>query len=151
MAEPAPPPVARRRGGGPFAWILAGIAFVIGIGAGAVAVALLSEDSERLPATATTTVTAPPPAGAASGTESAAVTAQITVNEACIEAINAVQDAYDAITELGEAAKQFDIARLDAIVQRLQPIQTNLQNDIAACNVTTDISAFTPSASPTTR
>ena len=32
--------------------------------------------------------------------------------------------------------------RLDDIVRRLQPIQANLQNDIAACNVTTAVSAF---------
>ena len=76
---------------------------------------------------------------------------QITVNDACIRAINASQDAYQAITELGDAAKQFDIARLDAIIRRLQPIQTNLQNDIAACNITTKVSASAPSTSPTTR
>jgi hypothetical protein len=108
MAEPAPPPVARRRRGGPFAWILAGIAFVLGIGVGAAAIALLSEDSERLPASAPTTISAPPPTSAASGTETAALTAQITVNDACIRAINTAQDAFQAITELGDAAKQFD-------------------------------------------
>lgn len=151
MAEPAAPRVARRRGGGPLTWILAGVAFVIGIGAGAVAVALLGEDSARLPAASTTTVSAPPATGAATGTQTAAVTAQITVNQACIRAINTAQDAYQAITELGDAAKQFDIARLDAIVQRLQPIQTNLQNDIAACNITGNVSAATPATSPTTR
>ena len=53
--------------------------------------------------------------------------------------------------ELADAAQQFDIARLDAIVRRLHPIQTNLQNDIAACNVTTTVSASAPSTSPTTR
>ena len=151
MAEPASPPVARRRGGGPFAWILAGAAFVLGIGTGAVAVALLGEDSARSPAAATTTVSAPPATGAASGPATADVTAQVTVNQACIQAINAAQDAFQAITELGDAAKQFDISRLDAIVQRLQPIQSNLQNDIAACNITTSISPSTPSTSPTTR
>ena len=106
---------------------------------------------QGLPAAAPTTVSAPPATGAASGTETAAVTAQITVNDACVRAINASQDAYQAITELGDAAKQFDIARLDAIVRRLQPIQTNLQNDIAACNITTKVSASAPSTSPTTR
>ena len=151
MAEPAPPPVTRRRRGGPFAWVLAGVAFVLGIGVGAVAIALLSEDSPGLPAAAPTTVSVPPATSAASGTETAAVTAQITVNDACVRAINASQDAYQAITELGDAAKQFDIARLDAIVRRLQPIQTNLQNDIAACNITTKVSASAPSTSPTTR
>ena len=68
-----------------------------------------------------------------------------------VRAINASQDAYQAITELGDAAKQLGIARLDAIVRRLQPIQTNLQNDIAACNITTKVSASAPSTSPTTR
>ena len=72
MAEPAAPPVARRRRGGPFAWILAGIAFVLGIGVGAVAIALLSEDSKGLPAAAPTTNCAPPATGAAPGTETAA-------------------------------------------------------------------------------
>ncbi len=151
MAEPAPPPVARRRRGGPFAWVLAGVAFVLGIGVGAVALALLSEDPTGGTAAAPTTVSAPPATGAASGTETAAVTAQITVNDACVRAINASQDAYQAITELGDAAKQFDVARLDAIVRRLQPIQTNLQNDIAACNITTKVSASAPSTSPPTR
>jgi hypothetical protein len=151
MAEPAPPPVARRRRGGPFAWILAGVAFVLGIGLGAVAIALLSEDPTGVPAAAPTTVSAPQATSAAKGTETAAVTAQITVNDACVRAINASQDAYQAITELGDAAKQFDIARLDTIIRRLQPIQTNLQNDIAACNITTNVAASTPSTSPTTR
>jgi hypothetical protein len=151
MAEPAPPPVGRRRGAGPFAWILAGIAFVLGIGLGAVAMALLSEDSQPLPAAAPTTVTAAPATGPPSGTETAAITAQVTVNDACVRTINAAQDAFRAITELGDAAKQFDIARLDDIVRRLQPIQTNLQNDIAACNITTKVSASAPSTSPTTR
>ena len=150
MVEPGPPPVARRRGGGPFAWILAGVAFVLGVGAGAVTVALLSEDSNRSPATATTTASAPPASGAPSGTETAAVTALVTVNDACVRAINAAQDAFQAISELGDAARQFDVAKLDEIVRRLQPIQANLQNDIAACNVTTAVSASTPSTSPTT-
>jgi hypothetical protein len=52
---------------------------------------------------------------------------------------------------LGDAAKQFDIARLDNIIRRLQPIQANLQNDLAACNITTDVSASAPSTIPTTR
>ena len=151
MAEPASPPVARRRGGGPIAWILAGAAFVIGIGTGAVAVALLGEDSARSPAAATTTVSAPPAIGATSGPATAGVTAQVMVNQACIQAINAAQDAFQAITELGDAAKQFDIARLDNIIRRLQPIQANLQNDLAACNITTDVSASAPSTIPTTR
>ena len=151
VAEPAPPPVARRRRGGPFAWILAGVAFVLGIGVGAVAITLLSEDPQGLPTVATTTVSAPPATSTDLGTETAAVTAQITVNDACVRVINASQDAFQAITELGDAAKQFDIARLDAIVRRLQPIQTNLQNDIAACNITTKVSASAPPTSPTTR
>ena len=151
MAEPAPAPVARRRRGGPFAWILAGVAFVLGIGVGAVAIALLSEDSPGVTVAATTTISARPTTGAPSGTETAAVTAQITVNDACVRAINTAQDAYQAITELGDAAKQFDIARLDAIVRRLQPIQTNLQNDITACNITTKVTPSVPSTSPTTR
>ena len=151
MAEPAPPPVRRRRGGGPLTWILAGAAFVIGIGTGAVAVTLLGEDSNRSPAATATTVSAPPTTGAATGTETSDLTAQITVNQACIQAINTAQDAYQAITELGDAAKQFDITRLDDIVRRLQPIQTNLQNDLAACNITTTISPSAPPTSPTTR
>ncbi len=150
MAGPAPQPVGRRRGGA-FAWILAGVAFVLGIGVGAVAMALLSEDSQPLAAAAPTTVTAAPATGAPSGTETAAMTAEVTVNEACVRAINTAQDAFRAITELGDAAKQFDIARLDEIVRRLQPIQANLQNDIAACNITTKVSASAPSAVPTTR
>ena len=150
MVEPAPPSVARRRGGGLFAWLLAGIAFVLGAGAGAVTVALLSEDSDRAPAAATTTVSPPATSGASTGTETAALTAQVTVNDACVRAINAAQDAFQAISELGEAARQLDNAKQDTIIRRLPPIQANLQNDLAACNVTTAVSASTPSTSPTT-
>jgi hypothetical protein len=135
MTEPASPTTPRPRASGPFSWILAAVAFVLGIGAGAATVALLGGDSNRLPATVTTTAS-PGTNGAAAGTETADVTAQITVNEACVSALNAAQDAYLAIAELGDAARQFDVGRLDEIVRRLQPLQANLQSDIAACNIT---------------
>ena len=145
LAEPAPPPPPRSRGRGVFAWILAAIAFVLGLGAGAVTVALLTGEPSRIPATVTTTVSAPPTdAGAATGTESSGVTAQITVNDACIRALNAAQDAYAAIAELGDAAREFDVARLDDIVRRLQPLQASLESDIAACNVTARLPSTAP-------
>jgi hypothetical protein len=57
------------------------------------------------------------------------------VNEACLGAVNALQDAYATVDDLGQAAAALDAAQLDEVVRRLQPLQRQLETDIAACEV----------------
>jgi hypothetical protein len=105
---------------------------VLGLTLGAVAVGLLS-GSDPPP-------TAAEPGGAADGGLTVGpfprTGGEFRVNAACLGAINAAQDAFAAIDELSEAAAALDAARLDEVVRRLQPLQPQLEEDLAACEVT---------------
>ncbi|WP_324277669.1 hypothetical protein [Blastococcus brunescens] len=58
------------------------------------------------------------------------------MNGACLGAFNAAEDAYGTMDELGQAAAALDAAQLDELVRRLQPLQRQLEADLAACRVT---------------
>lgn len=119
-------------------WWLAAAALVLGVVVGAVLVGLLSEGSgdrsittaqDQTSAVSSPTLT-PDPAS------SVAASGQITVNQACLDAVTAAQAAYDAIDGIAEAARQLNAGRLDEIVRSLQPLQSQLTDNIGACNVT---------------
>ncbi len=59
------------------------------------------------------------------------------VNAACLAVINSAQDVYLVLTDVGPAAEEVDLQRLDDIVRRLQPIETRLGQDLGNCQVTT--------------
>ena len=58
------------------------------------------------------------------------------VNAPCLRAFNAAQDAYATMDDLGQAAAALDAAQLDEVVRRLQPLQQQLETELAACRVT---------------
>lgn len=129
-------------------WWLATGTLVIGLFLGALIVGLLSAGSTTPAAGPGPAALAPPVQTPPTGTAPAGSTDlnNFTVNDACLRAVNAAQDAYTALTDIGEAGEQFNAARLDEIVRRLQPLQTSLQANLTACRVTT---APPGSASPT--
>ena len=138
-------------------WWTAAIAFVAGVVVGGVAVGLVSGGTTTAPGAAPGTSSAPSarPGGSAGTNRSPTVgaTAQIMVNEACLRAINAAQDVYRNVGDLAQAASQLNAAQLDAVIQRLEPLQTRLQDAVTACHVTSRLPngsgiTGTPPASP---
>jgi hypothetical protein len=113
---------------------------VAGVVVGGVVVGLVSGGTTPAPGAApgTSPAASATPGGSAGPTGSPPTgnTAQIMVNDACLRAINAAQDVYRNIEDLAQAAAQLDAARLDAVIQRLEPLQTRLQDAVAACHVT---------------
>jgi hypothetical protein len=122
-------------------WWLAAATFVVGLFAGGILVGLLSEGSSALPAAGTGA--APTPAGptgsasAQSGSAAAGATAELVVNDACLRALNAAQDIYASVNDLGEAASQLNAARLDEAIRQLQPLQGRLRANLEDCTVMT--------------
>ncbi|MGY1707905.1 hypothetical protein ACI8AC_00145 [Geodermatophilus sp. SYSU D00758] len=130
---------ASRRGllGAARSGLLVAVALVVGLVAGALAGSLLQEPPSP---------SVPPSSSAGSGgvpggdLPPGGPGARFQVNDACLGALNAAQDAYLAVDELGRAAMDLDAARLDEVVRRLQPVQTQLEADLEACQVTTAVS-----------
>ncbi len=126
-------------------WWLAAAALVLGVAIGAVVVGLLSEGSGNLPAATaqdqTSAVSSPTPTS--DSASSVAASGQITVNQACLDAVTGAQDAYGVIDDIAEAARQLDASRLDEIVRSLQPMQAQLTEDFGACNVTATLPSQT--------
>lgn len=140
-AEPTTPPKAPRKNRATRWWLAAGT-FVVGLLAGAVIAGLLSEGSPTPQAGSGPPSATPGGSGPAGTTVSAAAsgsgaTAQVTVNDACLRAVNAARDAYTAINDIGDAAGQLNISRLEEIIRTLQPLQTSLTGDVDACRITT--------------
>lgn len=120
------------------AWWFAAAAFVLGVAVGAVIVGLLSEGSgDRQTTTAGDTTTAATAATEPRGTASSvAASGQVTVNQACLDAVTAAQAAYTAINDIAQAAQQLNAGKLDEIVRSLQPLQAQLTDNVDACNIT---------------
>ncbi len=142
----AAPPNSPRRSFRSSAWWLAAVAFVAGLAVGAVIVGLLSEGSPAGQNTAaqestgavTTSVTssAPVSSGGASG--------QVTVNQACLDAVTGATAAYGAINDIAQAARDLNAGRLDEIVRSLQPLQAQLTDNVDACNITATLPSDMP-------
>lgn len=144
------PPTPEGRSRHAARWWLAAATFVVGAVVGAILVGLVSEDAVTVPGD---TAIAQPTSAQRSGTTSAQPsstaaggTAAVVVNDACLRALNAAQDIYAAVNDLGEAASQLNAARLDEAIRRLQPLQTRLRANISDCEVVTQL----PDGSATT-
>ncbi len=114
-------------------WVLGGV-FVGGLVVGMLATGVLADSSP---------VYAGEPSAAAGDDRSGAGgldevdpnAAQALVNQPCLRALNVAQDTLAAGAALGEAASVLDPAQLDEAVRRLQPLQSRLDVDLAACRV----------------
>lgn len=124
-------------------WWLAAGALVCGVVLGAIAVGLLSEGSpspSQLQAGAESSAAGSTGTSIAVNTTAASgATAEVIVNDACLRAVNAAQNALSAFNDIGEAARNFNAAELDSIIRRLQPLQTTLLDDVNGCKVTTKL------------
>lgn len=151
--DPEVDPEARPADSGPgpgraVRWWLAAATFVVGVFVGGLLVGLLSEGSAPVPIAAQdapgTDDAVPLPEAPATGE-----TAEVVVNAACLRAVNGAQDVVAVIDDLGEAVSEFNAARLDEVVRRLQPLQGRLSADIAGCQVVSEVQEATPPATPT--
>ncbi|MCZ2836575.1 hypothetical protein [Modestobacter sp. VKM Ac-2985] len=142
------PPASRTGTGRAVRWWLAAATFVAGLFVGGLLVGLLSEGSAPVPVAAQD---APGTDGAVPLPEAPATgeTAEVVVNAACLRAVNGAQDVVAVIDDLGEAVSEFNAARLDEVVRRLQPLQGRLSADIAGCQVVSEVQEATPPATPT--
>jgi hypothetical protein len=61
------------------------------------------------------------------------------VNDACLRSINAAQDVYQQLGDLADAAQNLDAARLDEVIQQLQPLESRLRTSVPDCQVTTKL------------
>lgn len=134
-------------------WWAAGVTFVIGLLAGALLVGLLSGGGTTSPGAP---VAAAPTreSGGAQSSESGApagATGSVSVDAACLRAVNAAQDVAYVMRGLGEALSTFNAARLDEIVGELQPLQDRLQGSLADCDVATGITGGAAGGSSTPR
>ncbi len=119
-------------------WWAAGVAFVVGLLAGALLVGLLSGGGTVIPAgTGDAAATTAPGGADASPADPAG---EVVVNAACLRTVNAAQDVFDVVDDLGEALSELNAGRLDQIVRQLQPLQDRLQVNLAECNVAAEIS-----------
>ncbi len=123
-------------------WWLAAATFAIGLLVGVVIAGLLIRSSPDTtsaggdPASSGGAVTS----GTATSTgtdQPGGATVEILVNEECLRAINAAEDAYNTIDRVAAAIGEFDLAALDGIIRELQPLQKALQSDVSACTVKT--------------
>lgn len=141
--EPVTPGTRRRRAG---AGALAAAAFIAGLVAGAITLALLMES---------------PPANVAEGPSDAVATpgstpdpdsgaeAGVRVNDDCLRALNGAQDAVSAIEDIGRAAADLDLARLNEVIRRLQPVQDRLRTSLEECRVDGELPEdLSPSEAP---
>ncbi|MCV2490369.1 hypothetical protein OF117_13455 [Geodermatophilus sp. YIM 151500] len=137
------PPAARGRGLGPVrAGLLAAVVFVAGLVAGGLAVGLLSAGP--------VVVEAGPGGAGEGGVPGGALppegaSAQFVVNGPCLGAVNAAQDTFLVLDDLGRAAADLDAAALDEVVRRLIPLQDRLETGLDACRVSTEVG---PGAAP---
>lgn len=136
MAESEEPPAAERPRLGRAArwWATAG-AFVVGLLVGGVLVGLAAGGSTPLPQRATARPSPSPGAPASPTPTPAGATGQVAVNQACLRAINAAQDIYGRLDALGTAVRQFNAARLDEVIQQLEPLQNRLRQSLGDCDV----------------
>ncbi len=132
-AVPAAPSHTRR-----LRWWVAAITFVGGALVGVVAVGLLSAGT---PAFGTAPGGAPAPSSGVNPGPGGGIplVAQAEVNAACLSVINEAQDTYTVLTDVGQAANDVDLQRLDDIVRRLQPIEARLGQDLPNCRVDTSL------------
>ncbi len=87
--------------------------------------------------------------------EPSEATAGVELSVSCIAAIRMAEDVYTAINDLGAAARDLDAVRLDEVIRSLQPIQQEIEEQLADCEVDTTVSTGTagtpsPSSSPAT-
>jgi len=126
-------------------WWVSAAVFCAGVLVGVLGTGLLSASpvvviaSEEAQGAAAGAGGAVPPGGAGAG---------IAVNEACLRAVNGAEDAVRVIDDLAVAAGALDAARLDEVVQRLQPVQARLEQDVSRCRVLTGATTG-PTVSPT--
>lgn len=136
MAESEEPPATGRwRLGRAARWWAAAGAFVVGLLVGGVLVGFAAGGSAPLPQGTTARRT---PSAGAPGTPTptpAGATGQVAVNQACLRALNAAQDIYGTLDDLGNAARQFNAARLDEVIQQLEPLQARLRQNLGDCDV----------------
>jgi len=139
-------------------WAVAAGTFVIGLIVGGVLVGLLSGGGSDVPIATGT----PAPASGGPGFSGAPIpttagaTAEIVVNDACLDALNAAEDVSGTVDDLSQAAADVNLAQLDEVIRRLQPLAPRLQEGLQACHVVTRLpdgstvsGTPTPSALPT--
>ena len=126
-------------------WALTGV-FLAGLIVGAVVVALLPGGSSVPPRDDPGAAETSAPDGSAAPTTDvpASATGELVVNGACLRAINAAQDTVDVVDDLGEAIAEFNSARLDEVVRRLQPLQRRLQENVEECEVVGQVPTESP-------
>ena len=66
-------------------------------------------------------------------------TAQVAVNQSCVNALRDVRTANSAAGELIDAAGDLDAARIRDIVRTLQPLRRRLQTELDACRIVTQL------------
>lgn len=149
--SPDPPGGARRA----VRWGLAAATFVVGLFVGGILVGLLSDDRSLPPEGSVSAEPLPSADGGSPAPRSGSAaggTAEVLVNDACLRAVNAAQDVFGTVEDLGEAAADLNAARLDEAIRRLQPLQTRLQENLTGCEVRTrlpDGSVVTSTPAPT--
>ncbi|MGY2003655.1 hypothetical protein [Blastococcus sp. SYSU DS1024] len=112
-------------------WGTAG-AFLAGLFVGAVLVGLLGGSTVVVPAPLPAEPDAAlPEAPVAEG----GATAEVSIDEDCLRAVNAAQDVAELVDELGAAIADFNAVRMDEVVRRLQPLQRRLQTSVDTCEV----------------
>lgn len=118
-------------------WLVALVAFAIGMAVGAILLALLR------PGVPETTPTPTPTTGSGTGrptaTSAAESSAGAQVNAACLRVIDHAKEVHDILTGVDEATADVDLQRLDDMVRKLQPIEPELGRDLQQCEVDANV------------
>ncbi len=74
--------------------------------------------------------------------------AEVLIDEACLRALDAAQQAYGTIDEIGQALADLDAARLDDLIHRLQPLQQQVREGADDCRVVAQLPDASPAPGP---
>lgn len=110
--------------------VAAGVALVVGLLLGGLVGALVADSGDGGAAGEQ----AAPTTGSAAPT-AAPGNVEVRIDEACLLAIDAARQAYETLGGAGQALADLDAARLDAVIDRLLPLEQQLREGSDECDV----------------
>lgn len=130
---------------GPVRALIAAATFVVGLFVGGLIVGFAGAGST--PPVPTRTVTASPTPAPRTPGSPAPATGRVTVNQACLRAINDGQSTYGQIGRILSSLRALNAAQVDNAIRKLQRLQSQMRHDAGSCKIIAHLPQGTPSTS----